>query len=101
MSTSGPIDAAALLQPLEFFQARFTRFEESLEPSSFFETLIAHHEQIQRQKKPRGKRSWFDRAGDGVVVRTPYRRWEPPEASERFVHPYRLRAMLQFLGDLQ
>lgn len=95
------LDAAGMLLPLELFRARFTRFEESLTPSSFFETLIAHHEQIQRQKKPRGKRSWFDRAGDGVVVRTPYRTWEPPEASERFVHPYRLRAMLQFLGDLQ
>lgn len=85
---------------LDLYMTRFSRFEESAKPSEFFERLVEHHEQTQKAKSPRGKRPWFEPAGQCFVIRLPYQRFEPPELTEQFVHPFRFDAMLRFLEEV-
>ena len=49
----------------------------------------------------RKARTWFERAGSGYVVRSPYRLHEEPEISDRFRHPFRIHALMRFLKDTQ
>ncbi len=88
-------------EPLALFESRFAQFESEAPAEALFGSILAHHEQTQSRKPPRGKRPWFERDGQGVVVRLPYRRWEPMEPGDYFVHPYRFSAMLRFLEDLR
>ena len=85
---------------LDLYSSRLTRFEESAEPQAVFERLLDHHEKTQQAKKPRGKRPWYEPAGMNYVIRLPYQRFDPPEFSEQFVHPYRFDAMLHFLEEV-
>ncbi len=85
---------------LDLYSSRLTRFEEPAEPQEFFERLLDHHEKTQQGKKPRGKRPWYEPAGENYVIRLPYQRFDPPEFSEQFVHPYRFDAMLHFLEEV-
>lgn len=95
------LEALGNVGVLALFVSRFERFEEAVSPGDLFAALLDHHEQIQRQKPPRGKRSWVQPVDDGFVIRRPYRRWESPGPPEGFLHPYRFFAMLRFLEDLQ
>lgn len=70
-------------------------------PSQFFELLRARHEVVQKAKPPNGKRSWFEEYLDGVVVRHDYRIDDQPELASRYVHPFRVRAIRQFIIDLR
>ncbi len=87
----------------------FTTFHERFEPfatastASLPELLLLHHERIQDAKPPEGKRSWFDRLGNGrVFLRHPYRLdddWAPRPGE--YLHPYRSNAIASFLRDLR
>lgn len=63
----------------------------------FVELLINHHEQIQAQKPPTGKRSWFDPLQKGWVVRSAYGTTSPAVLDGPYVHPVRLSSLHQFL----
>lgn len=66
-----------------------------------FRALLAHHEQVQKDKPPDGKRAWVERAGAGVVVRPQYRRdAPPPDDTSRYVHVFRTPSISGFLRDL-
>jgi hypothetical protein len=67
----------------------------------FFEALWNHHVDVQREKPPDGKRSWFEATKDGgLVVRPSYRVDEDVPPREWYVHPYRLHAVGSFIDDL-
>lgn len=81
--------------------ARF--FENVAGAESLYDALLERHSQVQMQKakRPEGKRQWFEHAVDGsVFVRFPYRLTERPQPSERWRRPYRLQAVLSFCRDL-
>jgi hypothetical protein len=63
-------------------------------------TLIERHFAVQAGKPPKGKQPWFDDAGQGWVVRTPYRLGERQERRD-YLHPYRARAVAQFMADTE
>ena len=63
------------------------------------ERLLSHHERIQAAKAP-SRRSWFVRSEQGFRVRPPYLVGEEPPI-DGFVHPYRIRALRRFIGDLR
>lgn len=67
-----------------------------------FEAILARHEQVQKDKPPEGKRSWFERAPDGATfVRPPYRVHERPASERGWNRPYRIGTVLSFLEDLK
>jgi len=69
--------------------------------TDIFHALLERHEQVQRRKPPHGKRPWIERsASDAVVVRVPYRVYEPPSYEDEFVDPYRTVACIHLLDDL-
>ncbi|QZT60288.1 hypothetical protein [Mycolicibacterium austroafricanum] len=61
--------------------------------------LLEHHERIQADKPPQGKRSWFEPFRDGWVVRDPYGQVEQPALGNTYVHPVRVAALRRFLED--
>jgi hypothetical protein len=66
-----------------------------------FEAVLDHHEHVQREKPPNGKRPWFERAPRGrVVVRSGYTLSEPPQEKGGYVHEYRIPTFSGFLADL-
>jgi hypothetical protein len=69
------------------------------QPRDLAERLLSHHAAIQEQKPP-GKRPWFEQSSSGVIVRPPYRLDEEPVIRGKYVHPYRIRALQQFIEDL-
>ncbi len=86
----------------ELFRTRFSRFAESIPTARFADALCEHHESIQLTKSREGKRTWFDRVGPGMIYMRPsYRRAEPPEISDGFVHDYRAKPIFRFYRDLK
>jgi hypothetical protein len=63
------------------------------------ERLLSHHERIQAAKG-QSRRSWFVRSERGFRVRPPYLVGEELPV-DGFVHPYRIRALRRFIGDLR
>jgi hypothetical protein len=87
-------DQTGLVQALE-------RFEGVRNCADLFEAILSYHEQIQGNKPPNGKRSWFERAPRGkVVVRSGYSLYEPVEGQSEYVHEYRIPTFSRFLSDL-
>lgn len=77
------------------------RFDVVLTGKDLFEVVLEHHEQVQREKPPNGKRSWFERVPRGkVVVRSGYALKEPPGEDGGYVHEYRIRTFSTFLAEL-
>lgn len=70
-------------------------------PQELPEVLIALHGERQQKKPPRGKRSWFERIGDGIVVRPPYVLGQPPALRTEYLHPYRVHALHGFMTELR
>ena len=69
--------------------------------ADLFDAVLNHHEQVQGNKPPNGKRSWFERASGGkVVVRSGYSLYEPAEDPGDYVHEYRIPTFSGFLADL-
>ena len=77
------------------------RFEDVQTANDLFEALLHHHEQVQREKPPYGKRTWFERGTRGrVVLRAGYTLGEPPVGDGGYVHEYRVPTFSRFLSDL-
>jgi hypothetical protein len=77
------------------------RFEGVRTTGDLFEAVLYHHEHVQREKPPNGKRPWFERAPRGkVVVRSGYTLPEAPEEKRGYVHEYRVPTFSGFLADL-
>jgi hypothetical protein len=68
-------------------------------PQALVDALLARHDAVQAAKG--GKRPWFERTERGLIVRPPYRLDEQPEVTGTYVHPYRIWALNQFIGDLR
>lgn len=75
-------------------------FSHHAKPAELVELCLEHHERVQRAKPPNGKRPWFDRRPGGFFVRLGYELAEEPEPPAGYIHPYRVRAMTQFIEDL-
>lgn len=87
-------DQTGLVQALD-------RFEGVRNGADLFEAVLNHHEQVQRNKPPNGKRAWFEHAPRGnVVVRSGYSLYEPPDGQGGYVHEYRIPTFSGFLADL-
>lgn len=75
-----------------------------VEPSSakeFAAMLVAHHERIQRNKPPGGKRPWIDLMGNGrMAVRRQFEVTDFAARSGEYVHAYRTVPIWQFATDL-
>ncbi len=77
-------------------------FDTVRDPHELFEAILARHQDVQQEKPPEGKRSWFDRDDAGATfVRVPYRVTERPESDHPWNRPYRISAALSFLDDLK
>jgi hypothetical protein len=77
------------------------RFEGVQTANDLFEALLHHHEQVQRDKPPRGKRTWFERGPRSrIVLRAGYTLREPPAGKCGYVHEYRVPTFSRFLADL-
>lgn len=86
---------------LVMFNHRLGRFEQPGSAADFVDLLLAHHEAVQARKPPKGKRAWLDRHAGGWVVRSIH--WQSDAAEivpGTLVHPYRLRALRDFMKDL-
>lgn len=68
-------------------------------PVELVQLAFEHHERIQSQKPPGGKRPWFEPFRQGFVVRAPYSKPDRPELGPWFVHPVRVAALRRFLED--
>lgn len=101
MSAAGDDIAALDSTLLPGFVERLGRFEIRMSIPELIDTLMAHHETVQGNKVPNGKRAWFDRYGQGWVVRSLYRNPDSAVVSDDwFVHPYRLSSLQTFMKDL-
>jgi hypothetical protein len=96
------------LDPLlaEKLTSRFQGFADPLSVEIFVSQVLSHHDDVQGRKPPGGKRPWFERQGNGWVIRRDYRfdvvREKSVDVNElRFIHPYRMSAMSRFMDDLQ
>jgi hypothetical protein len=78
-------------------EERLGEFGIKRQVDEFIELLINHHEQVQAQKPPAGKRSWFDPLQSGWVVRSAYGTTSPAELDGPYVHPVRVSSLHQFL----
>ena len=91
--------ALSKMGPGPEFNVELGRFEENHSPGELIGALLDRHEQVQAGKG--GKRPWFERHPDGLIVRLGYELIEPrPEVEPRYRHPYRVDAMLSFIEDL-
>lgn len=94
------------LAPLGFaveFERSFGAFVESMPPADWLETLIRHHERVQKAKPPAGKLPWIDRFSNGTVfVRPPYQQESLPDVPDEdlYVHQYRTNSLWSFAFDL-
>jgi hypothetical protein len=68
-------------------------------PAELTGALFEHHEEVQAQKPPAGKRPWFEPVRGGRVVRPPYGSAEPPRLDRGFIHPVRVAPLRRFLAD--
>jgi hypothetical protein len=77
------------------------RFDGIRTGKDLFEAVLQHHEQVQREKPPNGKRSWFEHVPRGkLVVRSGYALQKPPGEDGGYVHEYRIRTFSRFLAEL-
>jgi hypothetical protein len=70
-------------------------------PPDLVALAFEHHERIQAQKLPNGKRPWFEPLRQGWVVRGPYSKADLPELGPWFVHPVRVAPLWRFLEDTE
>lgn len=77
------------------------RFDAVRSGPDLFSAVLAHHEHVQGNKPPHGKRTWFERGLRGkIVVRAGYVLPEAPDEDGGYVHEYRIPTFSRFLGDL-
>ncbi|OBJ87750.1 hypothetical protein A9W97_17400 [Mycobacterium gordonae] len=80
-------------------EGRLGEFAIPRSPNELVELLLQHHERIQADKPPQGKRPWFEPFRNGWVVRNPYGQVEQPKIGTEFVHPIRVAALRRFMQD--
>jgi hypothetical protein len=76
------------------------RFRDAGTPQRLFHAVLDHHERVQREKPPDGKRPWIERARkDSAMVRPGFGivEWKP---SPGYVHNYRGATVTRFLKDV-
>lgn len=94
--------SAAPLGVQQLFALLAKSFDSVRNAETLFEAVLTRHEEVQKQKPPEGKRSWFERSSDGkTMVRPPYRIVEPLESERSWNRPYRIDTVLSFLADLR
>lgn len=77
-------------------------FDAIVDAEALFEAVLVRHAQVQSDKPPEGKRSWFERSPDGAtMVRPTYRANERPNGDGGWNRPYRISTVLSFLDDLK
>lgn len=91
------LDAMIRIDAVYDIEQRMAEFAVPLRADEFGELLLAHHEKIQRQKAPGGKRSWFDPFRDGWVVRGAYGSAPVPDLDGPYIHPIRVSTLHQFM----
>jgi len=94
-------ESAPTMDGLQTVSRLIERYGDVRTPAAFYNEVLAHHEEAQRNKPPEGKRAWFDRMEDGVVVRTLYRHSDPPAGDDSYVFDYRTSSVCSFLRDLK
>ena len=81
-------------------QQAVERFEAVRSGADLFDAMLHHHEYVQNNKPPSGKRTWFERSLRGkIIVRAGYVLSEAPD-DKGYVHEYRIPTFSRFLGDL-
>jgi hypothetical protein len=96
-------EAMDKLEPLDLagdLATELSGFAGITRPVNLVEALLDHHDRVQRDKPP-GKRPWIERDVRGFLVRPAYRVEEEPAISGRYLHPFRVRAIHQFIRDLR
>ena len=90
------------LNAQQLFTQLAKSFDAVRDADGLFEAVLAHHEHVQKDKSPEGKRSWFERSPNGeTFVRPPYRVVERPEGDHGWNRPYRIATVSSFLEDLK
>lgn len=82
------------------FSERFSAFGDTQSVAQFIDTLMTHHFTVQKNKAPDGKRPWLEVGPAGYAVRPLFTVTSEPEIQERFIHPYRLTTLVEFLADI-
>jgi hypothetical protein len=81
---------------------RFSDLAECTSPVDWVTRILGHHHAVQKNKPPAGKNPWLERFDDGsYAIRAAYRREEPAEGTDRYVHAYRTGPLSSFLDDLK
>ena len=77
------------------------RFDTVRSGADLFNAVLIHHQHVQDNKPPNGKRTWFERASRGrIVVRAGYVLPDAPDEQAGYVDEYRIPTFSRFLGDL-
>lgn len=93
--------ASAALATQQEYAVLAKPFDRVKRPEELFEAVLARHGDVQKAKKPDGKREWFEKADLGATfVRVPYRCVEPPAEREEWNRPYRINTVRSFTADL-
>lgn len=78
------------------------RFEHPRTAAELFQTMLQHHEKVQQDKPPDGKRPWFERMdGEHAVIRAAYKSERMPSLSKSYLHDYRVPTLSRFLVELR
>jgi hypothetical protein len=81
--------------------AQFEAFSRAMPQESWWETLISHHERVQKNKPPAGKASWLEHQSGKIGVRPLYRMEKDPRAKEEYVYFYRTTPLFNFMQSLE
>jgi hypothetical protein len=82
-------------------QQAVERFEGVQNGVDLFDAVLDHHEYVQDNKPPNGKRTWFERGlRSKIMVRPGYVISEAPDDEGGSVHEYRIPTFSRFLRDL-
>lgn len=93
--------AASPLSLQQYLASLAKSFDGATDAGRLFECILSHHGEVQKAKKPDGKREWFERGDKGATfVRVPYRVTGPPQPRDWWSRPYRVSAAQSFLRDL-
>ncbi len=76
----------------------FGAFQDKLSAQTFFDALIARHEQVQATK---GKLSWLDQIDGDWTVRSPYRNQTGELDDDIWAHPMRLVTLASLLAKTE
>lgn len=91
-----------LVKELPHLPTVLQRFEAVKTTQELFNTVLEHHEWVQREKPPDGKRAWVERSRGGkIIVRAAYGVDEEALTPRSpYVHDYRVPTFSRFLNDL-